>query len=234
MKSARLAGILYLIVIVAGFFAEIGARQRVVAANDAAATAANILAHESLFRWGFASDLIAVLAVVPLILLLYELLKVVNRQLALLALFFSLVGTAVQSTSLLGHIAPLILLKRGAALGVSPDLLQAQSYMAIQLQGIGYAIALAFFGGTMLTRGYLILRSTFLPAFIGVLLLLAGPAYILSSFVLVVAPAIAGYAMALLIFPFIGETSLALWLLVKGVNVAKWEEARRAATISAA
>jgi hypothetical protein len=234
MKFARLAGVLYVMVIVFGFFAEIGARQRLVVANDAAATAAGILAHEALFRWGFASDLIALLAVVPLILLLYELLKVVNRQLALLALFFSIVGTAVQAASLLGHFAPLMLLKRGAALGVSPALLQAQSYMAIQLQGIGYAIALAFFGGTMVTRGVLIVRSTFLPAFLGVLLLLAGPAYLLSSFVLFVAPAIAGYAMALLIFPFIGESSLALWLLVKGVKAAKWEEARRAATISAA
>jgi hypothetical protein len=234
MKSARLAGFLYVMVIVFGFFAEIGARQRLVVANDAAATAANILAHESLFRWGFASDLIAVLCVLPLILLLYELLTVVNRQLALLALFFSLVGTAVQSAALLGHFAPLILLTRGAALGVSMDLLQAQSYMAIQLQGIGYAIALVFFGGTMLTRGYLVWRSTFLPAFIGVLLLLAGAAYIVSSFVLFVAPAIGVYAMALLIFPFIGETSLALWLLIKGVDTARWQEASRAATISAA
>ena len=234
MKSARLAGVLYLLVIVFGFFAEIGARQRLVAANDAAATAANILAHESLFRWGFASDLLAVLAVLPLILLLYELLKVVNRQLALLALFFSLVGTAVQATALLGHFAPLVLLERGAALGVDTGLLQAQSYMAIQLQGIGYAIALVFFGGTMLTRGYLIVRSTFLPRVLGVMLLLAGAAYLVSSFVLFVAPAIAGYAMALLIFPFIGESSLTLWLLVKGVNAAKWEEARRAAMISAA
>jgi len=229
MKSARLAGLLYLMVIVFGFFAEIGARQRLIVANDAAATAANILAHESLFRWGFASDLIAGLCVLPLILLLYELLKVVNRQLALLALFFSLVGTAVQSAALLGHFAPLILLKRGAALGVSPELLQAQSYMAIQLQGIGYAIALVFFGGTMLTRGYLVFRSTFLPRTIGVLLVLAGAAYVVSSFTLFVAPAIAGYAMALLIFPAIGETSLSLWLLIKGVDEARWQEARAAA-----
>lgn len=234
MKSARLAGFLYLMVIVFGFFAEIGARQRLVVANDAAATAANILANESLFRWGFASDLIAGLCVLPLILLLYELLKVVNRQLALLALFFSLVGTAVQSAALLGHFAPLILLKRGAALGVSPELLQAQTYMALQLQGIGYAIALVFFGGTLATRGYLIWRSTFLPRIIGVLLLLGGVAYAASSFIVFVAPAIAGYAMALLIAPGIAETSFCLWLLIKGVNVARWEEASRAAMISAA
>jgi hypothetical protein len=164
--------------------------------------------------------------VIPLIMLLYELLKVVNRRLALVALFFSLVGTAVQSTALLGHFAPLILLKRGHDLGVGQELLQAQTYMALQLQGIGYAVALVFFGGTMLTRGYLVIRSGFLPRVIGVLLMLAGGAYITNSFVDFVAPAIAGYAIALLIVPGIAETSLCLWLLIKGVNVARWQEQR--------
>jgi hypothetical protein len=77
---ARLAGFFYLIVIVAGAIAEIFVRQQLVVANDAPATAGNILAHEQLFRWGFVADLIAGLCVMPLIVLLYELLKVVNRR----------------------------------------------------------------------------------------------------------------------------------------------------------
>jgi len=222
--AARLAGLLYLIVIVAGAIAEIFVRQRLVVANDAQATAGNILAHEQLFRWGFVADLVAGLCVIPLIMLLFELLKVVSRRLALVALFFSLVGTAVQSTALLGHFAPLILLKRGVALSVGQELLQAQTYMALQLQGIGYAVALVFFGGTMVTRGYLVIRSSFLPRAIGMLLMAAGVCYITNSFVDFVAPAIAGYAMALLIVPGIAESSLCLWLLVKGVNVARWQE----------
>src|SRR6478735_1187366 len=137
-RAARLAGFLYLLVIAGGIVAELVVRQRFVVVNDPVATANNILANEQLFRWGFASDLIAVLCVVPLILLLYELLKDVNRHVARTAIFFSLIGTAVQSTALLGHFAPLILLKRGAALGVNIDLLRAQTYMALQLQGIGY------------------------------------------------------------------------------------------------
>src|SRR5690349_5348303 len=156
--GARLAGFFYLIVIVCGIIAEFVVRQRLVIANDAAATANNVLAHEQLFRWGFACDLIALLCVIPLIMLLYELLKIINRRVALTALFFSLVGGAVQSAALVGHFAPLILLKRGAALGVAPELLRAEAYMALQLQSIGYAVALAFFGGTMLSRGYLIVR----------------------------------------------------------------------------
>jgi hypothetical protein len=224
---ARTAGVLYLIVIICGFFAEIFVRQRLVVAKDAAATAANILAHEQLFRVGFAADVFGGLCVIPLILLLYELLKVVNRRVALLALFFSLVGCATQSMALVGHFAPIVLLTRGRELGVNMDLLQAQAYMALQLQSIGYAIALAFFGGTMLARGYLIGRSLFLPRFIGVLLAIEGVAYLANSFAYFVAPAIARGVFAALMVTGLAEVILCLWLLVMGVNVAKWHEQHR-------
>ena len=225
---ARTAGLLYLIVIVCGAFAELFVRQRLVAANDAAATATNILAHEQLFRQGFAADLVALLCVVPLILLLYELLKVVDRRIALLAVFFSLVGCAVQSAALLGHFAPVILLKRGHALGVNPDLLQALTYMALQLQGIGYAAALAFFGGTMLARGYLIIRSDFIPRVIGLLLAIEGVCYLANSFAVFLAPGIAPTVLAILMVSGLAEVALCLWLLVKGVNVARWHAWRAA------
>jgi uncharacterized protein DUF4386 len=107
-RAARLSGLLYLVVIVGGGFAELGVRERFLVAGDAMATANNVLAHESLFRWGFASDLVAVVCVVPLIYLLYELLKDANRHVARTAVFFSLVGIAVQSAALLGHFAPLV------------------------------------------------------------------------------------------------------------------------------
>jgi hypothetical protein len=135
----------------------------------------------------------------------------------------------VQSVALLGHFAPLILLKRGAALGVAPDLLQAQAYMALQLQGIGYAIALVFFGGTMLARGYLILRGTFLPRVIGVFLMIEGVAYLANSFVDFIAPGLAASFLAILMVTALAEVVLCLWLLVMGVNVTKWQEQRRLA-----
>ena len=221
---ARRAGALYLLVIVGGIFAELFVRQRLVVANDPAMTASNILANEQMFRWGFAADLFAGLCVVPLILLLYELLKVVNRRAALLAVFFSLVGCAVQSAALLGHFAPLILLKRGQALGVNMELLQAQTYMALQLQGIGYAVALAFFGGTMLVRGYLILKSTFLPRILGLFLAIEGVCYFANSFADFLAPGIASRVFAVLMVSGLAEVLLCLWLLLRGVNVAKWHE----------
>jgi len=223
---ARLAGVLYLIVIVCGGFAEIFVRQRLVVANDAAATANNILAHEQLFRWGFAADLAAVLCVMPLIMLLYELLKVINRRVALMAVFFSLVGCAVQSAALLGHFAPVILLTRGRDLGVNPELLRAQAYMALQLQSIGYAAALAFFGGTMLSRGYLILHARFMPRIIGLFLAIEGVCYLVNSFVDFLAPGFGNTVLAILMVSGLAEVLLCFWLLVIGVNVAKWREVR--------
>ena len=221
---ARLAGLLYLGVIIGGGFAELSVRQRLFVANDAAATASNILAHEQLFRRGFAADLVALLCVMPLVMLLYELLKVVNRRIALLAVFFSLVGSAVQAAALLGQFAPLILLKRGHDLGVSQDLLQAQTYMALQLQSIGYAVALVFFGGTMLARGYLVFRSGFLPKFIGAFLAVEGACYLANSFTNFLAPGLASAVFAVLMVSGLAEVLLCLWLLLRGVNVARWEE----------
>jgi len=224
-RYARTAGFLYLVNIVAGVFAELFVRARLVVANDAVATANNILAHEPLFRWGFAADLIAVLCVVPLILLLYQLLKVINPRIALMSVFFSLVGSAVQAMALLGHFAPLLLLKRGQAFGIDPELLQAHTYMAMQLQGIGYATALTFFGGTMLTRGYLILNATFIPRILGLFLAIEGVSYQINSFATFLAPAIVQTALAILMVTALAEVFLCLWLLFRGVNVAKWKEA---------
>ena len=93
---ARVAGLLYLIGIVAGFYAEIFVRGAVVVANDAAATAHNIVTHELQYRLGFAAELIEVLCNVPLMLIFYELFKVVNKRVALLMVFFGLLGSAIE------------------------------------------------------------------------------------------------------------------------------------------
>jgi len=221
---ARIAGFLYLIVIVGGAFAELFVRQRLVVANDAAATANNILAHEQLFRLGFAAELIPLLCNVPLAVIFYELFKVVSRRVSLLVVFFSLVGTAIEGADLLNHFAPLILLKRGHDLGVDQQLLQAQAYMALNLQSIGFAIALTFFGCFCLSLGYLIFRSGFLPRVLGVLLAIEGVCYLTNSFADFLAPGIAARVFAFLLVSGLAEVALCLWLLLRGLNVAKWQE----------
>jgi len=228
-RAARLAGALYLFVIVGGGIAELGVRQRVFVAGDPEATARNLLSRESLFRMGFAIDLAALLCVIPLIVLLYELLKVVNRSLALTALCFSLVGAAVQAAALLGQMSALVVLTRGTALGVDPATVRFSASMALQLQRVGFGAALAFFGGTMLTRGYLIATSRVLPRSIGILLMVEGVAYWVNSFVDFIAPRYASGALAALMVTALAEVALALWLLVKGVNVEAWQSAGSAA-----
>src|SRR5882762_10397650 len=107
---ARIAGVFYVITILARVIAEAFVRNRLVVSDDAAAIATNIMAHESLFRWGFVADIIAFASYIVLTALLYELLKPVNRSLSLVAAFFSLVACVVQAISSLFHLAPQVLL----------------------------------------------------------------------------------------------------------------------------
>jgi hypothetical protein len=227
---ARIAGLLYLVIIAGGIFAELVVRQRLVVANDAVATANNILAHEQLFRWGFVAELIPGLCNMLLVLIFWELFKVVNRRAALLVVYFSLAGTAIECAALVSHFEPLILLKRGQDLGVNLQLLQAQAYMALRMQSIGFSIALTFFGCYCLAMGYLIFRSRFMPRIIGIVLVFEGLCYLANSFANFLAPGIAGRVFAVLMVSGLAEVALCLWLLVRGVNVARWQERASAFT----
>lgn len=220
--KARLIGILYLIVILGGGFAEAFVRQRLIVPGDAPATAANILAHQQLYRWAFVADLVPFLCNVPLAVLFFDLFKRVNRPVALLAVLFSLVGTAIQASLWLLHLAPLAILQPGPALGALPAAqLQALAYLALRLQTAGFNIALTFFGCFGVCLGYVILRSGFLPRIIGVLMMIAGACYYTNAMLAFVAPSLT--SMLLLLPCLIGEGSLTLWLLIAGVDAAKWE-----------
>jgi hypothetical protein len=222
---ARSAGLLYLIVIVAGVFAEIFVRGGLVVSGDAAATAHNIMTHQLLYRWGFAAELIACVCNVFLALIFYELFRVVNRRVTLLVVFFSLVGTAIECAELLNHFAPLVLLGGGGYLSAIPTgQLQAQAYLSLKLFESGFAIALVFFGFFCILLGWLIFRSGFLPRLIGVLLAIQGVCYLLNSFTVFLAPAFAALAFNFLAISALGEISFCLWMLIMGINLAKWKE----------
>ncbi len=230
---ARAAGLFYLIVIIAGIFAEVFVRGQLVVANDAAATAHNIVTHELQYRLGFAAELIALLCNVPLALIFYELFKVVNQRGILLVVLFSLLGTAVESVDLLNHLAPLTLLGGGRYLSAIPtEQLQAQAYLSLKLFELGFAISLVFFGMFCLLLGYLIFRSGFLPRIIGALLAFQGLCYLTNSFVDFLAPGLASLAFSILAISAVGEISLCLWLLVMGVNVQRWKEQASSAIAS--
>lgn len=220
---ARTAGALYLIVIVFGIGAELFIRANILAAGDASTTAANILRSGSLFRLGFAGDSIVFLADVAIAVLLFFLLAPVNKTLALIAAGFRLTQTAVLASNLLNHHAALELLDSPAyASAFSPEQLQALSLHALEMHGYGYDLALLFFGLSCLVLGWLIARSGYLPRPLGLLVFLAGIAYLIGSYTLFLFPDFRSNIEPIYIVPLISEIALCLWLLIRGVNVERW------------
>jgi hypothetical protein len=222
---ARLAGAFYLLTIVAGVFAEVLARGRLIVRDDAAATAANILAHEPLYRFGLAADLIMLVCYIAVTLLFYELFKPVGKSLSLLAAFFSLVGIAVLAVNSLNHLAPLVFL--GSAhdpRGFETNQSQALALMSLRMHARGYAISGVFFGIYMFLIGYLVFRSGFLPRILGVLMAIGGLSNLTNSFAIFLLPTLVARLPDIVMLAGIAELLLGLWLMVKGVNVPKSEE----------
>ena len=229
--KARIAGVLYLVIIVAAAFAEIFVRGRLVVSGDAAATATNILAHEQLYRLGGAADLIAFACDAAVALIFYELLKPVSGSLSLLAAFFRLMHVAIVAVNSVNHFAPLVLLGSAHFLtAFKTDQLQALALVSLRLHAQGYNIGLVFFGFHCLLIGYLICRSSFLPRILGALMAVAGACYLTNSFANFFSPAFAAHLYPYILLPGgVGELSLCLWLLVTGVNVQRWKEQASAA-----
>ncbi len=220
---ARIAGVLFLLSLVAGGFGEFYVPSQLIVSADAAATAKNIITSDLLFRMGFASYLVEAMCDVALTLILYVLLRPVRKDLALLAAFFGLVGTAVFGVAELFYFAASLILGGADYLKTfSPDQLNTLALLSLKLYGYGGGIFLVFSGVAWILRGYLIFRSGYLPKFLGALLALAGVGFVTRNFALVLAPA---YASSGLLLPtIIAVLSLTLWLLVRGVDVPKWEE----------
>jgi hypothetical protein len=228
--KARMAGAFQLLEAVTATFGQVIVLDRLVVSGNAAATAANILGHERLFWLGFESSLIGVAFHIAWALLFYELLKPVNRSLSLLAAFVILVGCAIQALTSPLYLAPLLILQGGSSLSAfTPEQLQALAFVFLKLNAYAFDVYLVFFGFWCVLIGYLIFRSTFLPRGLGVLLAISG-----LGWVTYLSPPL-GYHL----FPFIaaasglGEGSLMLWLLVKGVNVQRWKEQASAAAVRA-
>jgi hypothetical protein len=220
---ARTGGILYLVIIAAGIFGEIFVRGKLVVNGNAAATAVNIAAHETLWRTGIATDLLMHICDIPLMLIIYVLLRPVNKNIALLALLFNIVQTAVLAANKLNLLSALFATSNAPYLkAIDPAQLQAMAYMSIKLHGYGFSVGLIFFGCACLAYGYLICRSGYFPKILGVLLQIAGAAYLLNSFSLIIAPPVNDALVPyILLPPFIAELSLCLWLLFKGVSPVK-------------
>jgi hypothetical protein len=224
---ARIGGALYLVLIGLGIYLQI-VMGKVVVSGDAAATAANLTAFEGQWRLAISCELFALACVTALAMVYYVLLKPVSRELNLLATFLRLVGIAVEAMATLSLLSALFPLGDAAYLqAFTPPQRNAITYLAIKSHAHGYALALLFFGFTFLFHGRLIFKSRYLPGILGILIQIAGAAYVINSFALFLAPAVQGRLFPLILLPaFVAESALCLWLLVKGVNRERWNDVR--------
>lgn len=221
-RYARIAGVLFLVSLVAGGFGEGYVPAKVVVSGDAAATAANFKAYDFLFRLGFAGFLIESLCDIALALILYALLKPVNKQLSLLAASFGLVGTTLFAAVALFFYLPTFILGDHASLtAFSSEQLNQLVMLSLRFVGFGVAISSLYYGMGWLVRGYLMFRSGYLPKFLGVLMAIGGLGFVVQGFARVFVPRFPSGLLMALLFP--GGLILTIWLLVKGVDKAKWE-----------
>jgi hypothetical protein len=221
---ARILGALGLFGIVTGAF-DIGyVQSALIVAGNPSATLHNILAHETLFRLGFASHLFELVLNIPGEIIGFILLRRVNGILAAVALCCGIVGVAVEAVDLLTAYAPLKLAIEGSALAAfSPEQLHASAYISAQLQQAGLLLSWVFYGIDELVTGFLFFRSAFIPRALGVLLAISGLCYFTHGFLSFLAPSLDARLFPYILFPCLpGEGLSSLWMATVGLNVAKW------------
>lgn len=222
LRSARLAGVVYLAIICLGLFGEVIARGSIVVSGDAGATASRLAASPTLWRVGIATDLLMHVLDVPLIVFFYLWLKPFSQSLALLATVLNVVQTCVLAANKMSLVAALLLATSSTSTwlsvsGASASEAHALAYFAISLHGYGFGVGLIFFGFACVVRGYLIFKSDAIPKVLGVLLGIAGACYLVNSFALLVVPDLASMLFPAILLPaLVGELALCLWLIFKG------------------
>jgi hypothetical protein len=222
---ARIGGLAYLFIIIAGATGELFIRNTLLVQGNAAATANNIAASPLLWRIGIVGDLLMHVCDLIVAIVYYKLLRPVNKDLALLAVFFGLIQTAVLVANKMNMMMPLLLENADYLKAFTPEQLQAWAYLSVKAHGYGFGIGLIFFGFECLIDGYLIFKTGYLPKVLGVMIQIAGVCYLINSFAAILAPKLANQiSPAILLPPFVGELSICLWLIFKGVNLVKWNE----------
>lgn len=222
--TARMAGALWLAVIAVSVLDVV--TSSIIVSGDAAATARNILNSEFRFRLGVLAEFVGGALYVGVTVLLYRLLKPVSRNLSLFAAFCGAIGISVGAALTVRDLGVVGLLRSAqAASATDASQINAIALSSIRLFGLGFTVAMVYFGFQCATVGYLIARSGFMPKAIGILLALGGSFYVLSSFAAFLALPIAR-PLSQIVVPvaFLGEGSTTLWLLFKGVDVRKWME----------
>jgi Domain of unknown function (DUF4386) len=222
LARARIAGFVYLGLGLFAPFALIYVPATLIVSGDAAATANNILASESLFRLGIVAALLKEIVYLFVVLALYQLLKPVNKNMAVLMVIFVLVAIPIAMLNELNQLAVLQLLSGADYLKVfTADQLHALAMLFLNLNSRGHLIAQIFWGLWLFPMGYLVFKSGFLPRILGVLLIIGCFGYLIQSFAVILLPS---YKLNIIFITSWGELLLPLWLVIKGVNVEQWEK----------
>lgn len=218
-RTARMAGLLYLIYMVTTIFADVVGRSKLIVAGDAAATAGNIMAAEGLFRLSFVSDLLSAVFFLLAAWALYELLKPVNNALALMFLLLNLAGTAVYSINLLNQLAALLLLSGADSLkAFQAGQLQAMALFFLNIYKNGYWVAQLFFGAWLFPLGYLVYKSGFLPRILGIVLMVHCVGWLTTFLQMFLFPGFDVIHYVTFPLGFVSEFALTGWLLIKGAK----------------
>lgn len=219
-KTARIAGLLYLLQIPLGVFGLVYVPKALLVAGNATATAHNILTHEFLFRLSLVSSIVTALLTVFTALYLYKVLKPVNKTVASLLVMFTILVAPITILNELNNVAVLLLLK-------GSEYNQSLVPLFLDLHAYGVQLAGIFFGLWLLPMGYLVYKSNFIPKIIGILLIIGCVSYLIDFITYFLFPS---FAIKTTEYTFLGELLMVLWLLIKGVNVKNWEKSTLAAT----
>lgn len=219
-KTARIAGLLYLLLAITGAYSVIFIPSKIMVQGDAAATAKNLLSNEFLFRTGIISDLISNTIFVILVLVLYRLLKQVNVNYAKLMVAFVIVQIPVVFVSEAFNLTSLMLFKGEILKTFEIAQRQDLAMLFLNINSYGTITLEMFWGIWLLPFGLLVYRSEFIPRIFGVLLLIGGFAYIIESLTKLLLPDYGAFVSQFtMVFYSIGELSIIFWLLIKGVKV---------------
>jgi hypothetical protein len=225
-ETARFSGILYLIAVPLAIFSVMYVPSTLIVPGDAATTANNIIGSEWLFRSGIVSMLIVQIIYILKPLILYKLLKPVNKNHAVLMVILMLVSIPIAFINELNKFATLLLLSGADHLTLfNPDQLHAQAMFFLDLYTSGIVFAQIFWGLWLFPLGYLVFKSGFLPRILGILLIIGCFGYLIDSLAFLLFPSYQETIALIVMAPnFISEFALFLWLLIKGVNVENWQK----------
>jgi hypothetical protein len=226
MKSekqlARLAGLLYLIIAISGGFSIGYLPTLLVSTGDSTSTVQNILENQDLYKVGFVADSVVFLLEILLTIILYRLLKKVNKPLSMVALFSRMAMGVIMGMNLVVFAIPLMLLNGADYMSsFSPEQIESMVLFSLDMHQYGVYIWGLFFAVHLLVLGYLVFKAGFFPKTIGLLMLIGSFGYFGESLLGITfgeSEIIGGINAVFLVFSVVGELSFTFWLLIKGIR----------------